>query len=360
MSVAGRILTGAEALREALYQAMASDEHVIVIGEGVPDPRGIFGTTVGLREKFGAERVFDMPVSENGVTGICIGAALEGYKPIMTHQRVDFSLYAFEQIVNNAAKWGYMFGHKQPVPLVIRMIIGRGWGEGAQQSQNLQALFAHVPGLTVVTPSLPQAAKGLLLAAIGLSSPVIYIEHRWIHGLRGAVPLAPYEIPIGRAYVRRAGEDLTMVANSYYVVEALRAAEVAAQFGMAVEVIDLLTVRPLDEETILESVRRTGRLLVVDGSWPFGGVGAEIIARVAAAAYRALKSAPQRLTLPDAPAPSAPALARNYYPTHREISEVVFAMVGRDVSLLHERWRAEDARGSVPHDVPEPLYTGPF
>lgn len=355
-----RTLTGAEALREALDQAMEADERIIVIGEGVPDPKGVFGTTLGLQEKYGERRVFDMPVSENGVTGICIGAALRGLRPIMTHQRIDFSLYAFDQIINNAAKWHYMFGGKLRVPLVIRMIIGRGWGQGAQHSQNLQSLFAHVPGLKVVTPSLPATAKGLLLSSIADDEPVIFIEHRWIHGLKGSVPEALYELPLGQAAIRRTGDTVTVVANSYMTVEALHAADVLAEVGIAAEVIDLLTVRPLDEATIMESVRKTGRLLVVDGSWPYGGVAGEIIARLAMASHGIFKRAPRRLTLPDVPAPSSPALAFQYYPTYREIIEAAYNMIGRSVENLRERWRADDAVKTVAHDVSDPSFTGPF
>lgn len=355
-----RILTGAEAIREAIDQAMADDERLMVIGEGVPDPKGVFGTTIGLREKYGSRRVFDMPVSENSMTGMCLGAALRGLKVIMTHQRVDFSLYAFEQIVNNVAKWNFMFQQNQDVPFVIRMVMGRGWGQGAQHSQNLQALFAHVPGLTVVTPAMPSDTKGLFLASISLGQPVIFLEHRWIHGLRGAVSEAPYEIPLGWAAVRRPGSDVSIVANSYQVVESLRAAELLAAAGVAAEVVDLMTVRPLDWETVAASVRKTGRLLVVDGAWPFGGLASEILARVAEGDLLVLKASPRRLTLPDIPTPSAPALTRHYYPSYREIVGAVVEMTGGDVQPWRERWRLEETQRTVPYDIPDQHFTGPF
>jgi acetoin:2,6-dichlorophenolindophenol oxidoreductase subunit beta len=351
-----RVITCVEAIREATEQAMAADERVIVIGEGVPDPKAIFGTTLGLREKYGPGRVMDMPVSENGLTGICIGAALRGLKPIMTHQRVDFSLYALEQIINNAAKWSFMFGDDQPVPLVIRMVIGRGWGQGAQHSQSLQAIFAHIPGLTVVMPALPADAKGLLLASIASGKPVIFIEHRWIHGLSGPVPAAPYEMALGRAVVRRVGTDVTVVASSYMTVEALRAAEVLAGEHVAAEVVDLRTIAPLDVETILASVRKTGRLLVADSGWQSFGVAAEIIASVTEANTE-LKGPPQRVTLPDMPIPSAPSLAQSHYPTYRDIAERVFGMLGKDSRSLSRVWEIEE---NVPHDVPDLSFTGPF
>ena len=178
MSVNREIKFG-EAIREAIDICMRDDKSVFIIGEGVPDPRGIFGSTLGLKEKYGGDRVLDMPLSENGMTGVCIGAALKGMRPIMTHQRMDFALLSMDEIINNAAKWHYMFGGKINIPLVVRMIIGRGWGQGAQHSQNLQALFAHIPGLNVIMPTTPYDVKGLLISSVENNNPVIFIEHRW-------------------------------------------------------------------------------------------------------------------------------------------------------------------------------------
>ena len=189
------------AIREALDQSMQEDANIFIIGEGVPDPKGIFGTTSGLREKYGEKRVLDMPVSENALTGVCIGAALTGLRPVLMHQRVDFSLLSMDQIINNAAKWHYMFGGQLKVPLVIRMIIGRGWGQGAQHSQNLQALFSHIPGLKVVMPSTAYDAKGLLISSIKDNNPVIFLEHRWLHNISGFVPEESYTIPIGKGKI---------------------------------------------------------------------------------------------------------------------------------------------------------------
>ena len=295
-----------------------------------------------------------MPVAENGLTGICVGAALAGLRPIITHQRVDFSLYALEQIINNAAKWRFMFGDLQTVPLVVRMIIGRGWGQGAQHSQALQALFAHVPGLTVVMPALPADAKGLLLASIASEEPVIFLEHRWLHGLTGPVPAAPYEMLLGKAAVRRAGEDVTIVASSYLTVDALRAAQELTKINVQAEVIDLRTIKPLDLKTILRSVRKTRRLLVADSSWASFGVASEVIARVAESGF-SLKSAPQRVTLPDMSTPSASSLTRHFYPDYRTIMSRVLVMLGRPT-----RDSVPLAPLEAPHDVPDVSFTGPF
>jgi pyruvate/2-oxoglutarate/acetoin dehydrogenase E1 component len=210
-----RELTYAQAIQEGLSQAMEADPRVIVIGEGVPDPKAIFATTAGLREKFGSQRVFDMPLSENGMTGICIGAALSGIRPVMVHQRIDFSLLAMDQLVNNAAKWHYMFDGLASVPLVVRVIIGRGWGQGPQHSQSLQALFAHIPGFKVVLPATPYDAKGMLISAIEDNNPVIFIEHRWLHNIRDVVPTPGYRAPLEKARVVHAGDKITVAAFSY-------------------------------------------------------------------------------------------------------------------------------------------------
>ena len=190
-----RELTYAQAIQEGLHQSMEADARVILVGEGVPDPKAIFATTAGLRDRFGSARVFDMPLSENGMTGICIGAALSGLRPVMVHQRIDFALLAMDQLVNNAAKWHYMFDGLANVPLVIRVIIGRGWGQGPQHSQSLQALFAHIPGFKVVLPATAYDAKGMLISAIEDNNPVIFIEHRWLHNIKDAVPAEPYRAP---------------------------------------------------------------------------------------------------------------------------------------------------------------------
>lgn len=261
----GREITFAQAVREGIDQAMEHDPRVIVIGEGVPDPKAIFNTTAQLRDKHGSQRVFDMPLSENGVTGVCIGAALSGLRPVMVHQRIDFALLAMDQLVNNAAKWHYMFDGKASVPMVVRVIVGRGWGQGPQHSQSLQAMFAHVPGLKVVMPTTAHDAKGLLISAIEDNNPVVFIEHRWLHHITDVVPEEYFRVPIGRAQLLHEGDAVTVAAFSYMAVEALIAAKALKSImGIAVDVLDMRTVRPLDVESVLTSVRKTGRLLVAD------------------------------------------------------------------------------------------------
>lgn len=344
-----------QAINEAVDLCMSRDPSVYIMGLGVPDPKGIFGSTIGLKEKYGGTRVLDIPTSENGMTGVAIGSALAGTRPIMTHQRVDFALLAMEQIVNQAANWYYMFGGQMSVPLVIRMIVGRGWGQGAQHSQSLQAWFAHVPGLKVVMPATPHDAKGLLIASIEDENPVIFLEHRWLYNITGFVPEGLYRVPLGKANVIREGTDLTIAAVSYMTLEALRAAEILAAHGIEAEVIDVRTLKPLDEGLIIESVCKTGRLIVADTGWKTSGFSAEIVARVAEGAFENLKNPPRRVALPDCPSPTTPALANRYYLRAVHIAAEAQRMLGLDLSDA-----SAETAAPWPLDVPDKSFTGPF
>ncbi len=350
-----RELKYSQAVHEAIELCMARDRSVYVMGLGVPDPKGIFGTTLGLKDKFGAGRVLDMPASENGMTGVAIGSALVGMRPIMTHQRIDFALLALDQIAGQAANWHYMFGGQARVPLVIRMIIGRGWGQGPQHSQSLHAWFAHIPGLKVVMPATPYDVKGLLIASVEDDNPVVFIEHRWLHNITGDVPGGLYRVPLGRSRVAREGDDLTIATASYMTLEALRAAEMLAEEGLNAEVIDLRTLKPLDEAPILDSVRKTGRLIVADTGWRSVGFSAEVVARVTEAALDHLKAPPRRVTLPDCPTPTSRALADFYYPSARDIVATAWGMMGLEVELPV----MQETAGAL-LDVPDKSFTGPF
>jgi acetoin:2,6-dichlorophenolindophenol oxidoreductase subunit beta len=354
MSDSTRILKGYEAIHEGLDQSLALDDSVYVIGLGAPDPKGIFGTTVGLQDKYGSERVMDMPASENGMTGIAIGSALAGMKPVMIHQRVDFVALAMEQIVNQASNWNYMFGGQGGVPLVIRLVVGRGWGQGPQHSQSLQSWFAHVPGLKVVMPAVPADSKGLLVAAIDDPNPVIILEHRWTHGVNGDVSEARTPTPIGKAAVLRSGSDVTLAGVSFMALESLRAAELLAEIGVSAEVIDIRSLRPLDTETIVNSVRKTGRFVVGDTGWKSYGVSAEISSTVVEQAFSELTAAPVRIALPDVPSPTSPALTAAYYPGGYEIAVAAAKLVGADHSQIAA------VQADSPHDVPDASFTGPF
>jgi pyruvate dehydrogenase E1 component beta subunit len=348
-------MTYAEAIRDALSVALARDPSVIVYGLGVPDPRGVFGTTLNLHQEHGSRRVFDMPTSENAMTGIGIGAALGGMRPVLTHQRLDFALLSLDQIINNAAKWRFMFGGRRSVPITIRMILGRGWGQGPTHSQNLQALFAHIPGLCVVMPTTAEDAKGLLLTSIFGEDPVIFLEHRWLHNTTGDVPEGDYRIPLGRARLMRSGGDVTIVSMSLMSLEAAHAVDHLARQGISCDLIDLRSVKPMDWPMIEASVRRTGRLLALDSGHETGGVSGEIVARVATRCWGDLRSPPQRLAMPDAPEATSPALTAGYHVRAEHIAEAIAALVGREA----ETASLADARES-PHDVPGDWFKGPF
>ena len=308
-----------EAVRDATIQAMDNDPTVFLIGVGIIDPRAVWGTLSGALEKFGPDRVVEGPLAENALTGICVGAATFGMRPVLVHHRIDFVMLTMDQLVNHAAKWPAMFGRQQTVPLVVRAVVGRGWGNGPQHTQSHHAIFSHIPGLKAVVPSNPRDAKGLLIAAIEDEEPVIYIEHRWLHEDDAEVPAEYFSTPIGRAAVVRPGRDVTVVAVGPMVSESLKAAHALEQTGVSAEVIDVRTLRPLDSTTILASVGKTGRLVVADSDWSPCGIAGEVIARVAETAFDALKARPVRVTWPDTPVPSSETIEAQFYPGAREI-----------------------------------------
>lgn len=301
-----------QAIKEAQEQLLQNDKNVIIMGLGVNDPKGIFGTTKNLHKKFGNKRVLETPTSENAVTGVAIGAATQGLKPILIHQRVEFSLLSIEQIINQAAKWNFMSAGEFNVPLVIRLIIGKGWGQGPQHSQSLEVLFSHIPGLKVVVPSNAYDAKGLLVSSVKDSGPVIFFEHRWLHNIDGIVPKKLYSIKIGKAKILQKGKDITIVSFSEALIQVLRLKKILKKSGISAEIIDLRSLRPLDKNCILKSVKKTKKLLVVDNSWKSYGVSAEIVALVAEN-LGTLKEKPIRIGIKEVPIPSSSALAKECY-----------------------------------------------
>jgi len=350
-----RELNYAKAINEATDFCLKTDQSVLVIGLGVPDPKGIFGTTTGLQDKYGSERVMDMPLAENGMTGVIIGASLNGYRPILTHQRVEFALLSIEQIVDQAAKWFYMNAGQQNVPIVIRLIIGRGWGQGAQHSQSLESWFAHIPGLKVVMPSNAYDAKGLLISSIEDNNPVIFIEHRWLHNTIDYVPEDGYRVPIGQARVVKEGKDISIIAHSYMVLEAIKCSEVLESQGISIEVVDLRSIRPLDAITIINSVTKTKRLIVADNGWVHFGVSAEIISVVTENIFEKLLSAPERIGMNNSPSPSTRALANNFYPRSIDIARIACRMLKKTVDL-----RNLFPKSGMLEDIPDPAFNGPF
>lgn len=322
-----RKLSYSLAINEALRLMMADDPSVFLIGQGVKSPWYVGDTAKGLLEEFKDDRVIDTPVSENAMTGAAVGAALAGMRPVIVHPRMDFMFYAFDPIINEAANWYYMNGGKLSVPVVFWGIINRGNEQAAQHSQSLHGMFAHVPGLKVVMPATPYDAKGLMISAIRDPNPVVFIDDRWLYKLEEPVPKGIYEVEIGRGQVVRQGTDVTVVASSFMVHEAQNAAKILAQEGIEVEVVDLRTVKPLDENLILASVRKTGRLIAVDGGWRACGLAAEVSALVSESAFGALKAPVIRITLPDCPAPASAALEKAYYRSSADIIQAVKSII---------------------------------
>jgi acetoin:2,6-dichlorophenolindophenol oxidoreductase subunit beta len=323
MSLNKRKLSYSLAINEALHQMMAVDKSVFLIGQGVKSPWYVGNTAEGLLEKFGPERVIDTPVSENAITGAAIGAALVGMRPVVVHPRMDFMMYAMDPIINEAANWHYMFGGNLSVPVVIWGIVNRGGEQAAQHSQAFHALFAHVPGLKVVMPSTPYDAKGLMISAIKDDNPVIYIDDRWLYTQEGEVPEETYSVPIGQGAVRRKGKDITLVTTSYMVVESMKASDLLEREGIGIEVIDLRSIKPLDESLIFESIKKTGKLVIVDGGWKTCGIAAEIAALISEKMFGYLNGPIIRVTLPDVPAPASLALEKVYYPKAENIVQAV-------------------------------------
>lgn len=307
-----REITYSQALNEALRICLTEDERVVLLGEDIGCYGGIFQVTKGLQTEFGPDRVVDTPISEAGFVGASVGAALTGMRPVTEIMFIDFTTVCMDMIINQMAKMHYMFGGKGKVPMVLRTNVGAGRGTAAQHSQSFQSIFMHIPGLYVVVPSTPYDAKGLLIEAIKNDNPVIFVEHKRLYNTKGMVPEEGYRIPFGKAEIKRKGKDVTLFATHALVLSALEAAEEAAKDGIDVEVVDPRTLKPLDKETVLESVKKTGRLLVADEDNKTCGVAAEIAAIVSEEAIDFLKAPIIRNCSPDTPVPFSPPLEKAY------------------------------------------------
>jgi pyruvate dehydrogenase E1 component beta subunit len=321
------IITYAQAINEGLREEMRADPRVFTMGEDIGHHGGIFRVTKDLVDEFGPERVRDTPISESGFTGVGIGAALCGMRPVVELLFMDFALVAADQIINQAAKLRYMSGGQVSVPIVIRGQQGGGRGNGAQHSQSFESWFAQVPGLKVVAPATPYDAKGLLKSAVRDGNPVMFIEHKLLYNTKGEVPEHDYTVPIGQAEIKRPGRDITLVSYSRSLLQSLEAAETLARSGIEAEVIDLRSVAPLDMPAVISSVRRTGHLLVVHESHANCGLGAEIVARMYEEAPEALQAPARRLGARHVPIPVAEALENSVLPQPADIVQAVQAML---------------------------------
>lgn len=316
-----------DALALAQAREMEADPSVFVYGLDVPDHKRIFGSTKGLVEKFGAKRVFGTPLSEDAMTGMAVGAALSGLRPIHVHIRVDFALLAMNQLVNMASNQRYMSGGRLKVPLTVRAIIGRGWGQSAQHSKSMQGMFAHFPGLKVVMPASVQDAYSLLRSAIRDDDPVVFLEHRWLYDVSGPLDES-VEVPLGKAAVRREGKDLSVVATSWMVPEAVKAAEILERRGVSLEVVDVRTIAPLDSDTVLKSVAKTKRAIVADYDWSFCGFGAELAAVIYKGCWGELAAPVERLGFAHVPCPTTRPLENKFYPSAVEVIRTAEKLLG--------------------------------
>lgn len=321
-----RLRTYVDALREGLAQEMQRDPRVFVFGLDVDDHKAIQGSTRGLVETFGPERVFGTPLSEDAMTGVAIGAAMAGMRPVHVHIRMDFLMLCINQLINIAAKSRYMYDGQVKVPLVVRSMIGKSWGQGAQHSQGLHAMFMHVPGLKVVAPSNAFDAKGCLIHAIRDDNPVIFVEHRLLYFTEAYVPEEPFEVAFGKARICTRGDDITIVGISNMLVKSLRAHELLLEAGVHAEVIDPISLVPLDIDTIVQSAQRTRRLLVVDNAWTNCGASAEIVARVVEHASNGTPIKIKRMGYAPTTCPTTPVLEREFYPDPVKIAEAAYAM----------------------------------
>lgn len=356
-----KVISTGQAIRDGLLESALKNENVIFMAQGVKDPSSVFGTLKGFDQYLSDQRLIEMPVSENGLIGIAIGASLSGQRPVVSLHRVEFALLAVEQIINNAAKIAFMSQGKETVPILIRLIVGRGWGQGPNHSQSLESIFGHIPGLQVIMPTYPEDAKGMIIAAVESNNPIISIENRWCHYIEGNVPNGHYLSNITSPKKIHEGNHFTIVSSSYMTLEAMMAAKILKKFNINIEVIDLRVVRPLDMQPIIASVKKTGTLMTVDVGWTMYGVGAEIVSRIATDYFNDLKIPPIRLGVANKPTPSSRGLLVGHYPDAVSIVTQICNKLKLDKKTEKEVIKlAQFERSKNPIDIPHPAFKGPF
>ena len=338
-------------VNKTIASSMKVSKNVICFGLGVTDPKGVFGTTLGLEKKFGKDRVFDVPASENALTGFAIGASLNNQIPILTHQRLDFALLSLDQIINGAAKWLYMFGGESNVPITIRMIMGRGWGQGPTHSQNLHSVFSHIPGLKVVSASLPTDSANLLYSSIFDPNPVIFLEHRWLHNSLGNVPKIFKKDQLGKCKIIKKGKDITLVSFSYMVLECIEAAKILEKYNISCEVIDVRTISPIDFKTLEKSVLKTKRSLITDTSNSFCGISSTI-SNFFYSKIDNLLNKIEILSMPFCPEPTSYKLLDGFYNDRYDISNRVLQMFKKNIKVIN--------KNKIKPDIPGDWFKGPF
>ena len=342
-------------LNKKLIELMQKNKKIICLGLGVNDPKKIFGTTKNLKKKFGIKRVFETPTSENCITGVGVGLAIRGFVPIMVHQRMDFFLLAFDQLINNAAKWNFMFNRKKFFFYIIRLIVGRGWGQGPTHSQSFHNLFANIPNIKVITPCFPEEASELLDQSSKISGPVIFLEHRWCHGLLSnkIKNKKKGKIKIGGSSVLKKGVDITIVSFSYSTIEVMKIYNILSKLKIKIEHINLHSLKPIDFKTIENSVKKTKKIIFFDNlSPPFCSIGDTVIAKL----HENLKNKliySKNMTLPDKPNPTSKILSNNFYISQKNLVEEI-------IKGLNKNYDLKKIKFDLNKDVPDENFKGPF
>ena len=335
-----------------LSEIMKFNKKTVLFGLGVDDPKGIFGTTRGLKEIYGKNRVFDMPASENAMTGVAIGMSLNNMIPIMCHQRMDFFLLAMDQLINNAAKWKYMFGGQQKAPIIIRLIVGRGWGQGPTHSQNFQNMFASIPGLKIYSPSFPSTIRNILHASIKSSDPVLIIEHRWLHYMNEKIDFNTKPKKIECVKKIKSGKDLTIVSSSYSTFEILKIYNDLKKENISIDLLDINMIKPFNLNVVYNSVKKTGRLLILDNSvHEYCSFGGHIIAELVSREKNIFRKEPVNLNLPDIPSPTSHDLSKEFYNSSKDIIREIGKLINKKIKLTKKLGK---------HDIPDPEFRGPF
>jgi len=356
-----KLINGSQAINDGLIQAGKKNKKVIFLAEGISDPSYVYGTTKNLFKLFGANRVIEIPLSENALTGVAIGSAMNGMRPILNFHRVEFALLAIEQLFNNAAKAHYISAGKHKVPFVLRLVVGRGWGQGPEHSQVLEGIFAMIPGLKVIMPTFPNDSKGMLIKSIEDDNPVIFIEHRWNHYIQENVKLGYFTKSINGPRLINKGNDITIVSTSYMTIETINAIKHLKKISVSVDHFDLRVLRPLKINDIKKSVCRTGRLITVDTGFKMFGIGSEIISQVVEDCFKFLKYPPLKLGLPDHPIPSSRGYLENIYPNSLNIFLASLKILNLKESKFNKEIKnLKNEISKLSIDVPNPKFKGPF
>ena len=356
MPKVNKTISNIEGINQALHYSMKKDKHVITYGLGATDPGKIFNTNRDLLEKFGPKRVFDTPTSENSLVGMGIGASMLGIKSIITSQRIDFITLAMDQIINGAAKWHFITGGRLNIPIVLRLIVGRGWGQGATHSQNFHSLFSSIPGLKIVMPTFPSDSKSLLIESIFDKNPVIFIEQRWTHNIKEKISKIDNKIKIGKSKVLKKGKDITIIGQSYSTIQALRVSKILSEQGYDAEIIDLISIAPLDKTTILKSVKKTGRVIILEIGSSFSSVGSEIISLITQELFKFLKDKPIVMSFPNMPNISSSKVSAKLYYNELDILKKIKGKYFPNIKISNDISK----KINLYPDIPNKEFEGPF